>query len=802
MLQDLRLAIRRVLRSRGFSISVVLILGTGLGTVAAMANVLYALAYRPVSIPHPETLVAVSSIDRQGATRTTPLAAVDHLRRSQLPADGWCAFATTLDAIESQGRMVESNGELLSTDCLSVLQLTLPMGRWFTPEEAPHAGPGGPVMVITHELWRRLFDEAPDVLGRSVKIQNISATVIGVMPRDYRGFSQDLHPEFILPFNAHRASSGGLVFIGRLREGQSVEELRSQVRAMWPSVLEDVLPASPTRAQTLAEYSGNAESFAYGLSTMRRLYAPTVTRLTWLAAALFALVCINVGGLTVSRIASRSIELATMRALGAKPLRVMRPLAAECAILAVASISLGVPIAFAAASGFAALLPIGNLPWDLSTRPDIGVLLVVVITCVIAAILVGAAPALTAARGATQLRSNRTVSRATSRWAQALLVAQVAATVVLVFAGGLLFRSFSNLQSVDRGYVKERLLSLRLSANPAGYRDLDPVTYYPALVGRVAALPGVQSVALARYFGTINARPFNLPVSLAGSSETATTGMLEFISPGFFATAGVPLLQGRDVAWTDTPDTPTVAVVSDSFARALSPDADVIGRVIKHGSLPATSRLQIVGIVGNLSFGNFRDTNVRAIYVPAIQQRETAFATVHVRITGAPMAFASQVSEAIAAMGREHVRGAYAEDVLFTNSIVSERMGVMVSGVAAALALIISCIGLFALMSHTVHRRTREIGIRLAVGASPASVSSLIIGQAMRITLIGLAMGLPLAVASASFLSSLLFGIAVADAATLAGSAALLIGAAAIGAAHPAWRAVRVDPATALRAEE
>ena len=479
----------------------------------------------------------------------------------------------------------------------------------------------------------------------------------------------------------------------------------------------------------------------------------------------------------------------------------MRPIAAECAILAVASIALGVPIASAAASSFAALLPIGNLPWDLSTRPDVSVLAWVVMACVSAAILVGAAPALIVCRGARQLRSDRTVFRATNRWAQALLVVQVAATVVLVFAGSLLFRSFSNLRSVDRGYVEEGLLSLRLSANPSGYRDFDPATYYPALVDRVTALPGVQSVALARYFGTINARSFDLPVYISGSSEAVTVGMLEFISPGFFATTGVPLLQGRDVAWTDTPDNPPVAVVSDGLARALSADGDVIGRVIKHGSLPATSRLQIVGIVGNVSFGNFRDTNVRAIYVPAIQQRETAFATVHVRTAGTPMAFAPQLSDAIAAMGREHVRSAHAEDILFTNSIVSERMGVIVSSIAAALALVISAIGLFALMSHTVHRRTREIGIRLAIGASAASVSSLILGQAMRIVLIGLAMGVPLAVGSGSFLSSLLFGISVADASTLAASAAVLMLAAAVGAAHPAWRAVRVDPTTALRAE-
>jgi predicted permease len=801
MLHDLRLALRRLGSTPAFSLSAILILGAGVGAVAAMASVLDALAYQKVSIPEPETLVTVFTVDKEGVRRNTPLPAIDRLHAAQLAASGWCAYNTTLDALESGGRVVESYGEVLSGDCLSVLRLTPLMGRWFTPEEAPLTGSARPVTIITHSLWQRLFDGAPDVIGRTVKIQNISATVIAVMPESYRGFSQDLHAEYILPFNAHRESSGGVLFVGRLQPGRSIDELRTQVRGMWPSLLEAVLPASPTRAQSVADWSSNAELIPYGQSTLRRLYTPTVTRMTWLAAALFALVCLNIGGLMVSRVAGRSVEIATMRALGAKPFRIVRQLAAECAIVAVAATAIGVPIAYVAANAFTNLMPIGNLRWDIVTRPNASVLAFIVISCVVIAIVMAALPAAMSGRRATQLRTDRTVSRSTSRWAQGLLVMQIAATVVLVFAAGVLFKSFSNLRHADRGYVKERLLSLRLSANPAGYQNFDPLAYYPALIEKIKGLPGVESVGLARYFGTLNGRPFNQPVGFAGTSDTVTTGMTEFVSPGFFATAGVPLLRGRDVAWTDKPDTPAVAVISESLARALAPDGDVLGRVIRHGTLPATSRLQVIGVVGNVSFGNFRINDVRAIYLPAIQARETAFATVHLRTQGQPMSLASAATEAIGSLGREHVRSVHAEDVLFTNSIVAERMGVIVSSGAAALALVISCIGLFALMSNTVHKRTREIGIRLAVGASPAAVSTLIIGDAVRLALIGVILGLPMAVGSASFISTLLYGVTTADAATLAVSASVLLAAAAIGAAEPAVRAVRVDPATALRAE-
>ena len=244
-----------------------------------------------------------------------------------------------------------------------------------------------------------------------------------------------------------------------------------------------------------------------------------------------------------------------------------------------------------------------------------------------------------------------------------------------------------------------------------------------------------------------------------------------------------------------------VAVVSESLARGLAPDGDVIGRVIRHATSPATARLQIVGVVGNVSMGNFRRTDPRMIYLPSLQTGDTAFATVHIRTEGPPLQLARAASAAIAGLGREHALGAYAEDVLFTNSIVAERMGSVVSGAAAVLALAVSCIGLFALMAHTVERRTREIGIRLAIGATPGAVATLIIRQALVLVVIGLVVGLPAAVGASSLVRSMLYGVTATDALTIAASSAALLATAVIGAAYPTVRASQVDPAIALRAE-
>lgn len=800
MVQDLRFALRRVGGSPGFSLGVVLILAAGVAAAATMASVLNAIAIRPLDLPAPESLVAVYSVDQRGLARNTVLPAIDRLRSADLAADGWCGYNSTIDATESSGRLRESHGELVAGDCTRVIGIAPALGRWFTPEEAPLTGPGKPVIVITDRYWESMFDRSPDAIGRTVRILDATLTVIGIMPANYTGFSNDLKSDFIVPFNAHRPSTGASRFIGRLRPGATVDQLRSQVHALWPSLLDAVLPASPARAQTVTETSANAEAIPGGFSTLRRLYTTLLQRLAALAGVLLLLVCINVGGLLLTRTMSRAHEFAAMRALGASALRIARPVALEALLLAVAAALIGAPLAYAASAAFAGLLPSGNLPWTVELTPDPAVLLAIVLVSMVSALLVAVLPCTLAIRNQALLRSDRSVSRGGSRLAKSMLMAQVAVTLVILFGTGLIVRSFETLRHLERGYDSERLLSLRLSSNPAGYAGMDAVAYYRSLIDRVREIPGVEAAGLARYFGTLNASTFNQPVGFA-AAETTTEGMVEYISPGFFAAAGVPLRAGRDVSWTDTPSGIKVAVVSESLARALSPTGDVVGRVIRHGTTPATERLQIIGVAGNLSMGNVRNAEPRMIYLPSAQFDQTAFATLHIRTAVAPLQLAHAATQAVAALGREHVRSVHAHDILFANSMVAERMGSIVSSAAASLALVVSCIGVFALLMHSVQRRTREIGIRVAVGASPRQVSTAIVREAVILTAGGISLGIPGALAAASVVESLLYGVGATDVPTLAASAAVLLVVAAAAAIVPTRRAARVDPVVALRAD-
>ena len=800
MLDDMRLGLRRVRHSIGFSLAVITILSIGVAAATTMGSVLYALAYRPLPLPDAAQLVTVGSYDQQHFARTTPLTTLNHLRAADLPVEGWCAQSGTIDAVESGGRVLEANVDVLVADCQKVIAVAPALGRWFSSDETPVTGPGAPVVVITDRFWRRMFDGASDVVGKTVRIRDTNAAVIGVMPPVYEGFSADSINDVIIPFNAHRPASGSSRYIARLRDGASLESLQAQVRTMWPAVLEAVLPQGPTREQSLKEWSGDAEGIAGGFSILRRLYAEPVRRMALLTVALLALVSVNVGGLMIAKLSGRVIEISAMRAIGASTRRIVFPLATEGGILALLGTLLSVPLTVVAASQFSTLLPSGNMPWTIKTTPDPVVFAAVAAGFVVLALVISVVPIWLVARRPAAWRADRTVSRTSNRWAQAFLISQVAVTIALVFTCGLVVRSFYGLRSVDRGFRADHLLTLRLSANPGGYKDIDAATYYRSLVERMQSLPGVQSAGLARYFGTINSTMVGLPIGFADRTDTVTSAAMDFVSPRFFETIGAPLQQGRDVQWTDLPSSPKVVVVSEAVARALDPTGNVIGRVIRYGPTPAYARLQIVGVVGNISIGNLRRTAEPMIYTSSIQVGETAFGSLHMRTTPPPLELASVATAALASMGREHALGVY-DDVLFGNSVVAERMGTAVSGIVATLALIVSCVGVFALLSHTVQRRTREIGIRVAVGASPAAVSKLVMSHALWLLAAGTAIGIPAAFAATSLVRSLLFGVSDKDVATLAMTIGVLAVASIVAAVQPMLKAIRVDPVIALRTE-
>ncbi len=803
--KDLPLAVRRVRRAPLFSGAVMLILGLGIGANTTTVSVVNAFMWRPVNVPNPEQLVAITKRSKEGIPRSMPLPLIEVLARSGLPIDGLCGYGTGLSATDANARSALSSLALVTGDCFTTFHVRPLLGRLIGREDAPLHGRGGAVAVLGYAYWQRTFRGASDVVGKTVRIDNAAMTVVGVLPHHFTGINKDLDADIVVPFNSYRTSSGAGYLVGRLRRNIPIAQLESQLRAVWESALEDALPATVSGTERRASLEGDPElrAASTGLSMLRNLYGSTFVNIAALTALLVLLTSINVGGLLCSRLASKATELGILRALGATRPRIVGTMLMEAVLLALGGCAIGLPLAYAAAPTLVALLPVGNLPWTISLRPDGRVLAAAVGTAVLIALVITAIPAwLATRRSSLQLGPDRSVTRATNRSAQVLLVLQVAATLVLVFGCSLLVRSLVALETADRGYGAGDVLSIRLTSTAGGYTKLNQPIYYQDLMARVSALPAVRSVGLARYFGTVpDERAWYRPVAWSGHEQEAATAIFEYASPGFFHTVGIPLLRGRDFSWSDAPGSAPVVLVSDSLAHVLDSSGDVVGRFLRYGEEPARQKLQIVGVVGNTSFGNSRARDIRTVYFPGIQSGEATYATLHITTSGDLASVAEGVREILATLGREQVLVITTVDGLFDNWLVAERMGATVSTAVTLLALCIACVGVYALLSYAVARRTREMGIRIAVGATARDVFTLVIRDAGFLAGAGVGLGLPVALVSTRVLDSLMFGVTTSDPTTLVASAGLLVAIALSASVVPAWRAVCVDPMIALRAD-
>jgi len=804
-MKDLQFAFRRLRRTPLFSVAVMLILGLGIGASGTTLSVVNAFMWRPVNVPHPEQLVTIGGRSKDGTIRSIPLPLVEALARSELSSDSPCAYSGGVAATDANRESAYTPLMLVAGDCFATFQVQPLLGRLFRPEEAPFQGKGGAVAVLGYGYWQRMFGGAPDIVGKTIRIDTATATIVGVLPRHFTGISKDVDTALVVPFNSVRTNTGASFIVIRLRGDQQITQVESQLRTVWASALDAAVPPTLTGTARRAALDVEPElrSASAGISGLWNLYGWTFVNTAWLAGLVVLLASINVGGLLCSRLASKLTELAILRGLGATRGRIVRTILMEAVLLSLGGCAIGLALAYVAAPAFVSFLPVGNIPRTISLTPDGRVVIAAVGIAILVALVITAIPAWIATRhGSLTLGTDRSVTRATYRSAQVLLVLQVAATLVLVFGCSLVVRSLVGLENVDRGYGANDVLSIRLTSTAGGYSKLDQPSYYRELVGRVGALPGVTSVGMARYFGTVpDERAWYGPVSWSGEEQAATTAIYEYASPGFFETVGIPLLRGRDFSWSDAPGSLPVVLVSESLARILEPDGNVVGRSVRYGTEPARQKLQIIGVVGNISFGNSRSTEIRTVYFPGIQAGQATLGTLHIRTKADLGAVAGPVREVLKNMGHEQIVVMSTIDGLFENWLVAERMGATVGTAVTVLALCIACVGVFALLAYAVARRTREIGIRIAVGATPRDVSFLVLRDALILAGAGVALGIPAALMSAQVLESLMFGVTTSDMTTLIASATLLIAIAVSAAVVPAWRAMRVDPLIALRAE-
>ena len=809
VVQDIRYGIRGLAKDLSFTAIAVLTLALGIGATTAIFSVVNAVLLRPLPYAESERLL-VPWGSRDEAQHHTVVSYPDFADwQAQTKTLEYVAAYSSAGALlrESDGEPELINGAIVSADLFPLLGVNPVVGRPFTrTDDQPNATP---VIVIGHNLWRRRFNSDQNIVGRQVKIGSGSASIIGVLPEDFRFPAQASQTEFLRPLAAvlgertQRRSSYSLRTIARLRPGVTAQAAESEMRAIGVQ-LENQYPDEGFRLG--ARLIPLSEELTWGTRT---------PLLVLLGAVGFVLViaCANVANLLLSRAAGRHREMAIRIALGASRLRVIRQLLTEGLLLALIGGALGLLVATWGVHALLAASPL-DIPRLKEVGLDKSVLLFAAIVSLLTSMMFGLAPALQATRVSTgealKEGGRGAATGVRNRVRAVLVVTEVALSLVLLVGAGLLSKSFIMLREVNPGFDADRVLTTNLSLSRVKYPKPEvQQAAFAEIIQRVSEVPGVESVAVIDplpFGGTSTANTFFIAGRPAVRPEEKPVSNYRTISPNYFRTLNIPLLRGRIFDERDDKGTAPVIIVNESLARRYFVGADALGQHImiegEGGEKAIPPAREIVGIVGDVRHETLDLESGPEYYLPYAQAPASAMSMV-VRSSGPnPASLTAKVREQIKQFDKEqYVAAVQPMTNLITESVARRRFNTQLTTLFAVLALLLASIGIFGVTTYAVTQRTQEIGVRLALGAQTRDVLRLVLGQGMRLVLLGIAVGLAGSLALTRVLAGMLFGVAPTDPLTFAAVSLLLAGIALLACYLPARRATKVDPLIALRDE-
>ncbi len=821
-LQNLRYTIRVLSKNPGFTAVAILSLALGIGANTAIFTLINALLLRNLPVRHPERLVQLVAVRPDGKVPFSyPM--FREVERNQRVFTGLIGGgAAGMFNVEVNGVLEQNHLMTVTGNCYSELGTTQLIGRLLTREDSnPSSGTTSQVAVLGYEFWQRRFGGALDVVGKQIRIEGRPFTIIGVTRKWFAGMTTGEPPDVTIPITAYPQLAEGNEFtldsrsilwlsvIGRLKDGVTIEQARAQLQSFWPELL---LATASTetpgpRRQRFLSMGLEVTSAAKGLTSgLRSKFARPLYVLAAIVGLILLVTCVNLANLMLARAAARSHEMSVRVAIGASRWSLTRQVLSESLSLSLAGALLGLAFAFWGSRLLVALMTQGSLfPVTLDVSPDLRVLSLTASVAILTGILFGVAPAWRSSREdpATVLQQNaRSLSSGTGKLSKALIITQVALSLVLLLGAGLLARSFEKLRSIDLGFQKESLLEITLYPKPGGYQNLDLNSYHKQLLARISSLPGVGSVSFGDatipspqgWHDTVS------PMTADSSTGARFLANAAEVSPTFFRTLGIPLLRGRVFTEADDQHHPRAAVVNSNLAERLFPNGDAIGKSIRFGFMPDYENIEIVGIARNARIFNIRDATTPVIFLSSFQYPHE-WGGLIVRTKEAPEALAKTVGHEVESLGHEYVLRTRTVVQTISAELVEERVIAMLSGFFAALAILLASIGLYGLMSYAVTRRTREIGIRVAVGAQRQNVLWLVLRETLALALFGIAIGIPSALAATRLIASMLFGLSPSDLPTITGVSLLLLVVALFAGYLPARRASVIDPIVALRTE-
>ena len=803
-LQDLRYAARMQWKNPGFAIVAVIALALGIGANTAIFSVVNTVLLRPLPYKDPEQLVMVwEDATKHGYPRDTPTAAnyIDWRDQNSV-FSGMAAIGDesfNLTGIREPERL---EGRPVSASLFPLLGVEPQLGRVFTAQEDQ---PGSQqVVVLSYGLWQRRFGGDANIIGKPLTLNNETYTVIGVMPARFQFPSKDDELWVPIAFTAQQAANRNthyLQVVARLKPGITLQQAQTEMTTIGAR-LQQQYPQS------------NAEVGVAVTSLHEHLVGdikPVLLVLLGAVALVLLIACANVANLLLARAAIRQKEIALRVALGARRWRLLRQFLTESVLLALFSGVVGLAIAYTGLILLRTFIP-ENISQAREISLDLRVLGFTLLVSLFTGVLFGLAPALQAARfnqSETLKEGGRdSATGASGKRLRGLLVtAEVAVSLVLLIAAGLLVNSFLRLRNVDPGFKTDNLLTMKIVLPQPKYEEMARRTaFYTELVQRVQSVAGVRSAAvttnlpLYRQGNSISIRVEGRPDPALGQELIVVTRM---VSPGYFDTMSIPLLAGRALTDQDTDTTPNIAVISETMARRFWPGEDPIGKRISIGRIRSDADwIRVVGVVKDVRQVELSTDPKPQMYFTYRQLDFFAPEDLVVKTDVDPASLAATVRKTVWEIDKDQpVSDIRTMQEILAESIARQRFSMLLLGLFAGVALLLAAVGIYGVMSYSVAQRTHEIGIRMALGAQATAVLKLAVGYGLKLVLAGVAIGLIAAFALTRLMSTLLFGVTATDPATFALISLLLVGVAALASYIPARRATKVDPIIALRYE-
>jgi predicted permease len=833
LLQDMLYGLRAMLRSPGVTIVALLSLALGIGANTAIFSLMDAVMLRSLPVKDPGKLMLLGTGEVLGATNSfgnTFLYSYPCYRQMQQRNQVFSNTAAFLSLHNDVHASVEGRKEtepmqvqLVSGTYFSTLGVQAMRGRMLTDEDDRIEG-GNPVAVISNAWWKRDLASDPAVLGKRLKIGSTIFSIVGVAPPEFFGTKVGESPNLWIPLSMMKQvppfwgsytdnSADWLEIFGRLKPGVSLTQATANVNLLFQQIQRGFAGASPSQKdlQTLQQAHVELTSMAKGLSALRQEFSNPLKILMAIVGLVLLIACANIANLLLARSTARAREFAVRQALGAQRGRLVRQLLTESLMLALAGGAIGVALAAGAIRLLLRMVSAGSgldmIPLNVSI--DTRMLLFTMAITLATALLFGTIPAFRATRLelTTTLKDGpgTTSSRTRNPLARMLVISQLAFSLVLVVGAGLFLRTLVNLTRVDIGFNKENVLRLNVDASSAGYEEGDPRlrNLYQQIETRVSALPGVRAASFSAF--TFHQGVWMTSVFVAGypSDQNKNTDVLHnVVGNGYFAAMQIPLLAGRTFGPQDTPTSQKVAVISERMARTLFPQGSPIGRHYGMSEPKNANDLEVIGIVKDVKSRSLLQPEADVLdYLPAAQ-REGYMFNFEARYTGDFGSIAAAVQRTVHDIDRNlPISNVSTLDEQVAGSITDERVVAQLSTFFGLLAVFLSAIGIYGLMSYVVSRRTNEIGIRMALGAARANVRWLVLREVLILVAIGIAIGAPAALLSSRLVASMLFGLHGNDPVTLLTAVFVMLLIAALAGYLPASRASRVDPMVALRYE-